>query len=276
MDGMITIRVRNVLGTEETDVQINDNATVGQLIQQAAPQLQISPMGATIMFQGQQLPPEQPLYKAGVGDLDTVMIAPGSIVGGGGDPLFGIAFQVATTIVAGIAANYIYDRLHRIDLKELTKRLLIGTSSRNKHLILGRIQYEKISEKVAELLYQELTDWKRINEEPGVEILDKSPPKRIQYEKISEKIAELLYQELTDWKRINEEPGVEILDKSPPKRPQDVKEMEYKVPVVGKEGAKKVSRCGECPYYYQKSEKYGYCTLRNALITEKHIACDWI
>ena len=236
MDGMITIRVRNVLGTEETDVQINDNATVGQLIQQAAPQLQISPMGATIMFQGQQLPPEQPLYKAGVGDLDTVMIAPGSIVGGGGDPLFGIAFQVATTIVAGIAANYIYDRLHRIDLKELTKRLLIGTSSRNKHLILGRIQYEKISEKVAELLYQELTDWKRINEEPGVEILDKSPPKR----------------------------------------PQDVKEMEYKVPVVGKEGAKKVSRCGECPYYYQKSEKYGYCTLRNALITEKHIACDWI
>jgi len=82
MGDMITVRVKNILGTEETDVQIAPNATVGQLLQQAAPQLQINPQGATIMYQGQQLPPEQPLDKAGVQDGHAVMIAPGSIVGG--------------------------------------------------------------------------------------------------------------------------------------------------------------------------------------------------
>ena len=82
MGNIITVRVKNILGTEETDVQIADNETVGQLLQQAAPQLQINPQGATIMYQGQQLPPEQYLDKAGVRDGDAVMVAPGSIVGG--------------------------------------------------------------------------------------------------------------------------------------------------------------------------------------------------
>jgi len=82
MGDTITVRVKNILGTEETDVYIAANATVGQLLQQAAPQLQINPQGATIMYQGQQLHPEQPLDKAGVRDQDAVMIAPGSIVGG--------------------------------------------------------------------------------------------------------------------------------------------------------------------------------------------------
>ncbi|MBU7019070.1 MAG: hypothetical protein HXS44_16285 [Theionarchaea archaeon] len=82
MGDMITVRVKNILGTEETDVQIAANATIGQLLQQAAPQLQINPQGATIMYQGQQLPPEQTLDKAGVRDQDAVMVAPGTIVGG--------------------------------------------------------------------------------------------------------------------------------------------------------------------------------------------------
>ena len=224
MDDMITVRVKNILGTEEADVQINNNATVGQLLQQAALQLQINPQGATIMYQGQQLSPEQPLHKAGVEDGDAVMIAPGSIVGGGCASLpFDIAFQVAAPVVAGVVANYIYDRLHGIDLKKLTKRLLIEIFSRNKHL----------------------------------------NPKRIQYETISKKVAELLHQELIDWERINKEDSVDVLDKLLSERPQNVEE-----------GAKKISKCGECPYYHPKNEKYGFCTLRNALITEKHIACD--
>ena len=176
---IITVRVKNILGTEETDVQIDAHATVGQLLQQAAPQLQINPQGATIMYQGHQLPPEQPLYKAGVRDLDAVMIAPGSIVGGGGGPLFEIASQVVTPIVSAIVANYIYDRLRGIDLKELTKRLLIGIFSQNKHLIPAKqVRYETISEKVAELMHQELTEWKRISEDHGVKILEELLSKR--------------------------------------------------------------------------------------------------
>ncbi|MBU7009988.1 MAG: MoaD/ThiS family protein [Theionarchaea archaeon] len=177
MDDLITVRVKNILGTEETDVQISGNATVGQLIQHAAPQLQINPQGATIMYQGQQLPPEQPLNKMMIRDGDAVMIAPGSIVGGGCAGLpFDLAFQVAAPVVAGVVANYLYDRLHGIDLKELTKRLLIGTFTRNKDLIQEKIQYEKISERIAELLHQQLTDWKRINEKHGIEILEKLLP----------------------------------------------------------------------------------------------------
>jgi len=264
MDDMITVRVKNILGTEEADVQINNNATVGQLLQQAALQLQINPQGATIMYQGQQLSPEQPLHKAGVEDGDAVMIAPGSIVGGGCASLpFDIAFQVAAPVVAGVVANYIYDRLHGIDLKKLTKRLLIEIFSRNKHLNPKRIQYETISKKVAELLHQELIDWERINKEDSVDVLDKLLPGGIQYEIISKKVAELLHQELIDWERINKEDSVDVLDKLLSERPQNVEE-----------GAKKISKCGECPYYHPKNEKYGFCTLRNALITEKHIACD--
>jgi hypothetical protein len=82
MSDMIIVRVRNILGTEETDVKIASNATVGQLLQVAAPQLFISPQGATVLYQGQQLPLELPLDKAGVRDQDAVMVAPGSIVGG--------------------------------------------------------------------------------------------------------------------------------------------------------------------------------------------------
>jgi DNA polymerase III delta prime subunit len=174
MSATITVRVKNILGTEETDIQIASNATVGQLLEEAAPRLQINPQGATIMYQGQQLPPGQPLDKAGVRDQDAVMVAPGSVVGGGGGPLLEITSQVITPIVVSIIANFIYDRLRGTDLKELTKRLIIGIFSQNRQLIPRRkIQYEVISEKVAEYMHRELTAWGRINEEHGVEILER-------------------------------------------------------------------------------------------------------
>ena len=94
MSDMITVRVKNVLGTEETDVRLPTDATIGQLLQQAAPQLQINPQGATILYQGQQLPLEWPLDKAMIRDGDAVLIAPGLIVGGGCSSLpFDMAFQ---------------------------------------------------------------------------------------------------------------------------------------------------------------------------------------
>jgi uncharacterized ubiquitin-like protein YukD len=234
MDSLITVRARNIMRTKEIDVQIDNSATVGQLLQQAAPQLQINLQGANIMFQGQLLFPEQPLYRPGIGDGDAVTILPGAIVGdavtilpgaivGDADPLFSIAIQAATSIVAGIAANYIYNRLHGNDLNELTKRFLIEIFSRDKHLNPKSAQYETASKKVTELLQQELKDWKRINEENGVEVVSKPLPRGKQYE-IREKVTELLQQEVKDWKRIN--------------------------------------------------EKYGFCTLKNASITKKHIVCD--
>jgi len=42
---MITVRVKNVLGTEEVDVYIGEDETVDQLLQKSAPQLQINPRG---------------------------------------------------------------------------------------------------------------------------------------------------------------------------------------------------------------------------------------
>ena len=170
---VITVVVKNILGTEETDVKIPPDATVGQLLQRAGQKLQINPQGATVLYQGQQLSPERPLFKEGVRDRDVVMIAPGSIIGGAGLP-FEVASQVVAPIVIGIVANYLYDKLRGTDLKELTKRLFIGTFSQNKHLIPGKkIQYDAISEKIAELIHQELRDWKEINEKHGVEILKK-------------------------------------------------------------------------------------------------------
>ena len=171
MNNMILVRVKSILGTEETDVQIDASATIDQLLQQAAPKLQINPGGATIMYQGQQLPPKLSLYRAGIRDGDTVMIAPGSIVGGA-DPFTEIVCGVVTPIVLSIIGNYIYDRLHGANLKELTKRLFVGAFSRNKSRIqVKHIQYDIISEKVADLIYQELAEWKRINEKHGAEIL---------------------------------------------------------------------------------------------------------
>ena len=81
MGNMITVRVKNVLGTEEVDVYIGEDETVDQLLQKSAPQLQINPRGAIVMYQGQILPLEKLLIIAGIRDGDAVMIAPGSIVG---------------------------------------------------------------------------------------------------------------------------------------------------------------------------------------------------
>jgi copper chaperone CopZ len=82
MGEMISVRVKNVLGTEEADIQIDNEQTVGQLLEQAAPKLQINPQGATIMYQGQQLSLEQTLKKAGIQSGYAVMLTPGSITGG--------------------------------------------------------------------------------------------------------------------------------------------------------------------------------------------------
>ncbi len=93
MDDIITVRVKNILGTEETDEKIRAGATVGKLLQQAAPNLQINPQGAVLMYQGQQLPPEESLFSVGVRDGDAVMMAPGSIVGGDVDPLTELVYE---------------------------------------------------------------------------------------------------------------------------------------------------------------------------------------
>ncbi|MFQ6087529.1 MAG: hypothetical protein ACE5K0_01325, partial [Candidatus Methanofastidiosia archaeon] len=57
-------------------------------------------------------------------------------------------------------------------------------------------------------------------------------------------------------------------------RPPIVEKIEYKAPATRKEKIKRVSRCGECPHYQMRNERYGYCTLLNGSTTRNHIVCS--
>lgn len=60
------------------------------------------------------------------------------------------------------------------------------------------------------------------------------------------------------------------------RRPKNVEERGYKALSAREESIGKVDRCEECPNYQSRNEKYGFCTMKNGLITGKHKACSWM